>query len=232
MTDTNRGGAALAAALHAFQTELPKVHKGNTALIPTKSGGSYSYKYADLSDVTAAAIPLLNLHGLTFTSCPRLTPSGGYELVGVLRHGESGEYDEGSLPLFGREMQDLGGSITYARRYLLGCMTGIVTDDDEDGAFTSTPQRVVTETAPAVQARPLPEPKPLPTTDDPDALAATAELLDTLSVTAASQNPPKDLAWITAKLRAAYGNVPVADLYGIRPEPLSELVNRWETRPA
>jgi hypothetical protein len=31
----------------------------------------------------------------------------------------------------------VGSALTYARRYLLGCMTGIVTDDDDDGALAS-----------------------------------------------------------------------------------------------
>ncbi|MGB0972385.1 MAG: hypothetical protein ACPGVG_15710, partial [Mycobacterium sp.] len=33
----------LAAALVGFQAEAPTINKGRTALIPTKSGGSYSY---------------------------------------------------------------------------------------------------------------------------------------------------------------------------------------------
>jgi hypothetical protein len=218
---------ALAEALHLFQAELPRVHKGNRAVVPTKSGGQYTYTYADLTDVTAAAIPRLHEFGLTFTSRPRLTPSGGYELVGVLRH-VSGEYDEGAMPLFGREMQELGGSLTYARRYLLGCMTGIVTDDDEDGAFTASPGRTVQEDRPpAAQAPPLPQPRPLPTTTDPIQLGMTAELIQDLEGIAGRQDPPRDLAWITTKLRREAGNLEVAALYELEPSPLAELVDRW-----
>ena len=125
-----RGG--LARALVALQAELPWVAKTKTAQVPTKSGGSYSYTYADLADVTAAAMPLLVKHGLAFTCLPRITERGGYELVGVLLH-VSGEEREGALPLHGNDPQALGGGITYMRRYLLGCMLGIVTDDDADG---------------------------------------------------------------------------------------------------
>lgn len=224
--------SALAAALHQFQAALPLVHKGNRAVVPTKSGGQYTYTYADLSDVTAAAIPRLNEFGLTFTSRPRLTPTGGYELVGILRH-TSGEYDEGALPLFGREMQDLGGSLTYARRYLLGCMTGLVTDDDEDGAFTAPQGRVVTEDAPAMQAPSLPQRPPvapLPTTTDPARLALTAEMIQELEGIAAGQDPPRTLEWITTRLRREHGDLPVAALYDLAPEPLAELVDRWRER--
>ena len=138
----------LAAALVAFQGEMPKVHKGKTAQVPTKSGGSYSYSYADLADVSAAATPLLVKHGLSFTAQPRRTEQGDYELVGVLRH-TSGQSDEGALPLHGRTPQELGSAITYARRYLLGCLTGIVTDDDTDAAPAQDAPR--TRRAPSAQ---------------------------------------------------------------------------------
>ena len=126
----------LAAALAAVQADMPTVHKGNRATVPTKAGGSYSYTYADLSDVTAAALPLLSANGLAWSCTPR-AGERGWELVGVLLH-TSGERLEGVLPLSGNTPQEWGSSITYMRRYLLGSMTGLVTDDDDDG---STAQR-------------------------------------------------------------------------------------------
>lgn len=125
MTDT------LAAALAAFQAEMPTVAKSHRASVPTKTGGSYTYTYADLADVSAAVTPLLAKHGLAFTCCPRAADRG-YELVGRLLHA-SGESVEGSLPLTGGTPQELGSSLTYMRRYLLGALTGVVTDDDDDG---------------------------------------------------------------------------------------------------
>lgn len=121
----------LAAALAAVQSALPVVHKGKTASIRSDKG-SYGYSYADLSDVTAVIMPLLAKHGLSFTCTPRIVGDrGGYELAGLLLH-TSGERVEGALPLTGGTPQQLGSSITYMRRYLLGCMTGVVTDDDDD----------------------------------------------------------------------------------------------------
>jgi len=125
----------LAAALAAFQNEMPTVRKAHKAEVQTKQGGSYSYTYADLADVTAAAAPLLSKNGLAFTACPRATDRG-YELAGVLLH-VSGESREGALPLTGNTPQELGSSITYMRRYLLGCITGLVTDDDDDGRLAT-----------------------------------------------------------------------------------------------
>ena len=127
----------LATALAAFQADMPTVFKGQTARIPGKDGRSgYSYQYADLADVAKVAHPLLSKHGLSFTTAPQHLERAGFVLQGTLRH-TSGETDTGVLPITGKSAQDLGSSLTYLRRYLLGCMTGIVTDDDEDGGLAT-----------------------------------------------------------------------------------------------
>lgn len=118
-------------ALVGFQKDMPVVGKGNTATVPMKAGGKYSYRYADLADIIRAATPHLTAHGLAFITTPTMTEKGGLVLTGVLLH-TSGERIEGALPLHGSTPQELGSSITYMRRYLLGCLTGIVTDEDDD----------------------------------------------------------------------------------------------------
>lgn len=143
----------LATALVAFQSELPRVTKGRTA-----NTGSYSYTYADLASVTDAVVPLLVKNDLAFSVTPRQTPNG-YEAVGVLLH-VSGETLEGALPLWGNNPQQIGSALTYARRYLLGVLTGVVTEDDDDGKAATGTSR--TATAPE---------------KDWDAIADTAESL-------------------------------------------------------
>lgn len=129
----------LAEALAAFQSEMPIIPKNQKAKVPTKAGGSYEYTYAGLPDVSATVMPLLTRHGLAFSVCPRITEHGG-EVVGILLH-TSGERLEAALPLFGRQAQEIGSALTYARRYLLGCMTGVVTDDDDDGSLAQAAKR-------------------------------------------------------------------------------------------
>lgn len=126
-------------ALWMLQAELPVVARTKTARIPGREGKQgYSYEYADLADVMAALKPLFARFGFSFTCHPQLRADGqGYELQGVLRHNMTGESINGSLPIAGRSPQDLGSAITYARRYLLGCLTGIITDDDDDGAMAT-----------------------------------------------------------------------------------------------
>lgn len=121
----------LAKALAKVQAALPVVHKGKTA-----DTGKYSYSYADLADVTAAIMPLLAKHGLAFACHPRIDEHGrGYELAATLMH-ESGETLTGALPIAGTAQQ-LGSAITYARRYLLGSLTGVVTDSDDDARLAT-----------------------------------------------------------------------------------------------
>ena len=93
--------------------------------------GTYRYTYADLADMSAAPP-----RSSTPTACVHRGAPAHRE--GHLRARRCapprlGEEEEGSLPIFGRSAQEIGSSITYGRRYLLGCLTGIVTDDDEDG---------------------------------------------------------------------------------------------------
>lgn len=162
----------LAAALVAFMLDKPMVTKGQTATIPGRDGRTgYSYKYADLADVDAAATPILAAHGLAFVSVPRRTDNGSYELVGTLMH-TSGETLEGPLPLQGRTAQELGSSLTYMRRYLLGSMTGIVTDDDDDGSRAQAARE---------QTRPEPPPEQQPRQSDPPHIVAALALIRSLT---------------------------------------------------
>lgn len=119
-------GAKFAEALAAFQAELPKLDKANTA-----DTGSYTYRYADLADVSSVVLPLLAKHGLSFSSKPTLD-EGKFVLAYVLRH-VSGESDSGTYPLPSGTPQQIGSAITYARRYVLGAITGVAPDADDDG---------------------------------------------------------------------------------------------------
>lgn len=118
-------------ALIAFQAEMKTIGKD-------KINPHFKSRYADIASITEEAMPLLTKHGLAFVCLPR-SVDNGYEIVGTLLH-ESGERLEGALPLFGNDAQKIGSSITYARRYLLGSITGVVTGDeaDDDGNMAST----------------------------------------------------------------------------------------------
>lgn len=126
---------ALAKALAAFQAEMPTVAKSKKATVKSDKG-SYSYTYAGLAEVTHAALPILSKHGLAFVCIPEIHERGPV-LTGVLLH-TSGEALRGSLPIAtSGTPQQTGSAITYARRYLFGAMTGLVTEDDDDGQLAA-----------------------------------------------------------------------------------------------
>lgn len=124
--------ARINAALAALQMDLPQIAKDNTANVTMKAGGTYRYKYADLADVSDAIMPRLGKHGLSFTSRPTLV-DGKFVLLYELRH-ESGEEIPGVYPLSGGSPQEIGGLITYARRYCLCAITGVAPADGDDDA--------------------------------------------------------------------------------------------------
>lgn len=122
----------LAQALTAFQKVAPKIMKDKKGKIQTKSGGSYEYDYADLSSIWDKIRGSLADNGLSVIQSPT-TLQAEPALTTVLAH-SSGQWVEDTMPL--KIAQDTpqgqGSAITYARRYMLSAMLGIVADNDND----------------------------------------------------------------------------------------------------
>jgi hypothetical protein len=128
-------GSGLAEALAKVQANLPTIEMSKTATVTMKAGGTYSYKYADLADAVEKTYPLLAEHGLSFSASPTLNTSGRFVLAYALLH-KSGEERSGEYPLpdpASARPQDIGSAITYARRYSFCAVTGLVTEEDDDG---------------------------------------------------------------------------------------------------
>jgi ERF superfamily len=124
----------LATALARVQAELPAVTKGETAKVEGRDGKrGYEYSYADLADVSAAILPILGQHGLAFTAWPTLE-DGKFILAYTLMH-KSGEERSGVYPLPSQGTpQQIGGHITYARRYCLCAVTGVAPGGEDSDA--------------------------------------------------------------------------------------------------
>lgn len=114
-------------ALLAAQMQMPTINK-------TKVNPFYHSKYAPLDEVYATVIPVLNANGLVYVENIDANATGQY-LIAAIVHAESGERHIGSYPLVPEKNtpQGMGIAITYARRYLLQCMTGVTPEDDTDG---------------------------------------------------------------------------------------------------
>lgn len=117
--------SSLAKALIAAQAEMK-----NPAFDATNP--HFKSKYASLASVRAAVLPCLNKHGLTVTQLLSNT-DGEVTCETILIH-ESGEYIGSSLTIAGkRDAHGAGSAATYARRYTLQAIVGVVGDDDDDG---------------------------------------------------------------------------------------------------
>jgi ERF superfamily len=126
VTAAARPASPIAEALARLQASLP--HVGKTA------DGQYG-KYADLTVVSAALLPLLANLGLAFTACPTML-DGAFVLDYQLKH-VSGDAVTGLYPLPDPNRlgpQALGAAITYARRYALCAVTGLAPGGDDDDA--------------------------------------------------------------------------------------------------
>lgn len=145
--------AQLAAALAAFQGEMPGVGKASSA-----NAGTYTYTYADLADITKAVLPVMARHGLSFSAKPTLTEDGKFVLEYALRHAGGGK-DVGRYPLPSTGTpQQVGSAISYARRYCFSAVTGVAPDEDDDGRAAAD---VATEySRPRTQQRPQTAPGP------------------------------------------------------------------------
>lgn len=126
---------SLAAALAAAQGKFPKIVKTKVAKIESTKG-SYSYKYADLADILEAVRPALVEQNLA-VSQPLVFEDGHLWVTAVLLHA-SGEWIESRYPIKAEgRPQETGSLITYARRYTVGALLGIATDEDDDGSSAS-----------------------------------------------------------------------------------------------
>lgn len=129
-----------AKAFLAAQKAMPTITKNQKATIPTKTGGSYSYTYADLADISDAAVPVLNANGLSIAQDP--VSEGNQIGVATRIYHESGHVETfGPLLLGGgSDARGAGSAVTYARRYALAAALGIVVEDDDDGARATPPE--------------------------------------------------------------------------------------------
>jgi len=120
----------LATALAKAQCVLATVGKSREAHIASAKG-NYKYTYATLADCWAAWRAAGPPNGLAIVQ--RLMPAEcGYELETKLVH-TSGQWMRTLWVMPPRDTpQAMGSEITYARRYSLCALVGIVSDEEDD----------------------------------------------------------------------------------------------------
>ena len=136
--------AALAAALVKAQADFRPAPKDS-------ANPAFRSRYADLATVVETVRPVLAKHGLGFLQPVTSNEDGSITVTTIIVHasGETLASPGVTVRPAKGDAQSVGSAITYARRYDLSSLLGIVTDDDDDGNA-------------AVGGRPAPKPAPTP----------------------------------------------------------------------
>lgn len=127
--------AAIAAALVACQGALrPALKDSNNPAFKTR--------YADLASVMDAIREPMLVNGLAIQHQQLPGDPGRLVLRTVLRH-KSGEFlaSVAVVPLSKQDAQGMGSALTYARRYGVAAMLGVVQDDDDGNAASTARQQ-------------------------------------------------------------------------------------------
>jgi len=125
------------AALSAMQSELPAANRMGTA--------HNGKKYARFEDVMEALRPVLAKHGFSITF--RVDQDDkSMTITGVLGHADGHtEQTQMRLPAdtsgAKNAVQAWGSSASYGKRYVTLTLTGIATDDDDDGRAATAVKR-------------------------------------------------------------------------------------------
>lgn len=156
----------LATALAQAQAEFQTVAKGREAEVRMKSGGTYSYTYADLAATLESVRPVLAKHGLAVAQ-PVSSRNGSAVVTTMLLH-SSGEFlaEEDEQPVVDpADARSKGSAITYSRRYGLAGMLGLAAADGEDDDDGEAARGGNHEMPAAASTTPAPERKPMQFSD-------------------------------------------------------------------
>ena len=102
----------------------------------------YKSKFADLLSCLKTVKPALKDNNFALQQIIKQLKGGGSVLQTNLIHISGKVASDNGIPLVSKDANDpqkLGGSITYARRYGMCSLLGIVGDDDDDGNLSSKP---------------------------------------------------------------------------------------------
>jgi hypothetical protein len=140
MSELNEIGAALARA----QCEM-----ANPAY--DKTNPHFRNKFASLAAVRNAVVPVLAKHGISVTQ--DLTAEGPVVFcTTILTHSSGQQMRFGPLPMPATkaDAQGLGSAATYARRYALMGVAGVVGDEDDDANSATGKPAAATDLRPGI----------------------------------------------------------------------------------
>ncbi len=195
---------ALAAALVEFQKNAPIIAKDGT-------NPHYGNKYATLAAIMDAVLPKLAANALAVSQHP-CELNGFPALKTILMH-DSGEILESTMLLAvdkgGPQAQ--GSALTYARRYAVLAVLGLVADEDDDGEAATrekggSSQVAAAGTAPSTTAS-VEEGLTVAILAAADKLGAKAATEEAIAKSKGERTPEEHVAWLRRNLKTAEANV-------------------------
>lgn len=135
-------------ALHAAQAELPMIGRDTEG-----QAGNHKYKYAPLDTIWPKVREILTKHGLVWSCTPTIGGDGRFLMHYALMHAPSGDGITGVYPIQEGRPQDVGSALTYARRYALCAVLGLVVSGDDDDARTAQENASTGRTEPLTTPR-------------------------------------------------------------------------------
>ena len=144
--------ASFHTALLAAQSEMANPEMDST-------NPHFRNKYASLTAFLRAVLPPLNRHGIRFAQ-DLLTTETGVSCTTILTFitGEEVRYGPFNVPAARMDAQGIGSAASYAKRYTIGSVFGLVGEVDDDGNEATGNRNA----APAVAAKPLFKKAPAP----------------------------------------------------------------------
>lgn len=112
-----------------------EVQRAAPKLVRDKKNEHFGHKYLTLEALMEQVLPILNGHELVWLTFPGRDETNHPALHYRLVHVPTGKDLRGAIPLMVQKgtPQEQGSALTYARRYALMALLGLVADEDDDG---------------------------------------------------------------------------------------------------
>ena len=121
--------------INELATALAKAQASIKTALKTSDNPFFKSKYADLATVSEACLAALNSNGLSVVQGGEQSDGDRIPVTTLLLH-TSGQWISSTITMkpVKADPQGIGSCITYARRYGLAAICGVVTDDDDGNA--------------------------------------------------------------------------------------------------
>lgn len=130
--------------INEIAAALAKAQSGMKNAALNKVNPHFKSKYADLAGIRDTVIPSLAANGIAAVQTLDTFIGDGVHAPYVITRlvHASGQWIESRCPIqAGKNMQEMGSAITYARRYSLSAICGIAADEDDDANAVAQPTK-------------------------------------------------------------------------------------------